>query len=252
MDHSEEAVKEPLIATLQDLASRMEHIMLAPDTTEDKMLDGCRMAVEYGIAACCVRPTDVDAAKRILDGSRVRLASVSGFPHGNASTGAKLYEGRDLLRRGVRELSMVVNIAKLVSRQFQHVETEILQMANSCRENAAQLKIIYECTYLTDEMKIVLSKILKRTETHYAVTSTGFAPGAPYLANDLLLLKQVLRDRVELQANGVLSLDEALALCEAGCARIGSTATEALLVEWKQRLTERATAAAVQSTPSEA
>ena len=247
MDHSEETVIDALIKTYEDLASRVEHIMLAPDMTEDQVTDGCRMAYEYGIASCCVRPSDVDAAMRILGGSPVRLGSVAGFPHGNSNTAAKLYEGRDLLRRGVRELSMVVNISKLVSRQFQHVETEILQMANSCRESGAQLKIIYECAYLTDEMKIVLSKILKRTETQYAVTSTGFAPGAPYTTDDLKLFKQVLRDRVEVQANGVVSLDEALALYDAGCGRIGTDRAEPMLVEWKQRLAEKAKAIEAQA-----
>ena len=252
MDHSEEAVKEPLIATYEDLASRMEYIMLAPDMTEDRMLDGCRMAYEYGIHSCCVRPTDVEAAARILGNSPVRLASVVGFPHGTATTAGKLYEGRDLLRRGVKELSMVVNIAKLVSRQFQHVETELLQMANSCRENGAEFKVIFECAYLTDEMKIVLSKILKRTESHYAVTSTGFGPGAPYNSDDIKLMRQVLRDRVELQANGVNSLDEALALYDAGCGRIGTSVAEPMLVEWKDRLAEKAKAAAAQASVSEA
>ena len=84
VDHSEETVIDALIKTYEDLASRVEHIMLAPDMTEDQVTDGCRMAYEYGIASCCVRPSDVDAALRILGGSPVRLGSVAGSSPGGA------------------------------------------------------------------------------------------------------------------------------------------------------------------------
>ena len=199
MDHREEAViavvGRPPFVTYGDLAGRLEHQLLGPTLNEDQVIDGCRMAWEMGVAACCVRPADVDTAVRILGTSPVKIGSVVGFPHGSSNTATKLYEGRDLLRRGAHELSMVVNIGKLASRQFQHVETEILQMADSCRQNNATLKIIYECSILTDEWKIILSKIVKRTETPVAVTSTGFGPGASQSAEDLILLRQILKDR---------------------------------------------------------
>ncbi len=255
MDHLEETViqvaERPALVTYADLANRLEHQLLAPTLNEDQVIDGCRMAWEMGVAACCVRPVDVDTAVRILGNSPVKIGSVVGFPHGSANTATKLYEGRDLLRRGAGELSMVVNVGKLASRQFQHIETEILQMADSCRQNSATLKIIYECAILTDEWKIILSKILKRTETPVAVTSTGFGPGAPYSTEDLILLRQILRDRAELQASGANTLDEALRLYDAGCDRIGTTVAETILGEWKKRLTEQAKAAEAQLKTSE-
>jgi len=81
------------------------------------------------------------------------VGSVAGFPHGSTTTAAKLYEARDLLRRGAREIDMVLNIGKLISRQFQYVEMELAQMAEACHDAGAILKVIFENAYLTDELK---------------------------------------------------------------------------------------------------
>ena len=71
---------------------------------------------------------------------------------------------------------MVINIGKLLSRQFQYVETELLQMAKACHESGAILKVIFENAYLTDDLKIIACKICKRAEVDFVKTSTGFAP----------------------------------------------------------------------------
>ena len=65
---------------------------------------------------------------------RRKVSSVAGYPYGISTTGAKLYEGRDLLRLGVRELDFVLNPAAMISRQFQHVETELMQIVRSAHE----------------------------------------------------------------------------------------------------------------------
>ena len=115
--------------TYEELAGMIEHSLVRPDLTEDLVAAGCRLAYDYRVAAAVVKPCDVDIAVRILDGSGVAVASVAGFPHGSSNTATKLYEGRDLLRRGAKEISLVVNVGKMISRQFQYVETEIMQMA---------------------------------------------------------------------------------------------------------------------------
>src|SRR5690606_28758474 len=102
----------------------------------------------------------------------------AGFPHGSSNTATKLYEGRDLLRRGAKEVSLVVNYGKMISRQFQHVETEILQMSESCHQAGAILKVIFENAYLAQDLKIILCKMCKRTDPDFAEPGTGFAPNA--------------------------------------------------------------------------
>src|SRR6185436_8997926 len=113
---------------------------------------------------------------------------------GSSTTSVKLYEIRDLLRRGAKEIDMVLNIGKLRSRAFQYVERELLQAAEECHKQGAILKVIFENAYLTDEHKIVACRICNRAAVDFAKTSTGFAPTGYTLADIKLMRKHLPED----------------------------------------------------------
>lgn len=232
----------PPLSTYEGLAKMIDHSLVRPELTETDIVEGCRLAKAYHVASVSVRPSDVDAAVRELQGSDVAVGSVAGFPHGSSTTGTKLYEARDLLRRGAKEIDMVLNIGKLRSRAFQYIETELLQMAEACHQNGAILKVIFENAYLTDELKIVACRICNRAGVDFAKTSTGFAPTG-YTMADLRLMRKHLPADIGLKAaSGVRTLETALEVYGAGCTRFGATQTETILEAWKTRLKEMAAA----------
>ncbi len=219
----------------------IDHSLLRPELGEQQVLEGCRIAAQYQVASVTVRPSDVDQAVRWMSGSGVPVGSVAGFPHGSSTTSVKLYEARDLLRRGAREVDMVINIGQLISRNFQFVESELAQMAEACHEGGAILKVIFENAYLTDELKIVACKISTRAGADFVKTSTGFAPTGATL-EDLRLMRAHAGPNVRVKAaGGVRTLEKALEVYQAGCSRFGATATVSILEDWKARLKEATT-----------
>lgn len=235
--------QRPAQPTYEDVARMIDHSLLRPELSEEDVLEGCRIAAEYGVASVSVRPSDVDLCVRRLEGSGVPVGSVAGFPHGSSTTATKLYEARDLLRRGAKEIDMVINIGKLISRQFQHVESELLQMAQACHESGALLKVIFENAYLTTDLKVIACKICKKTGVDFAKTSTGFAPSGSN-DDDLRLMVRHCGDVVGVKAaGGVRTIEKVLEVREIGCARIGATQTAAILDAWKAKLAEAARAA---------
>ena len=172
------ASAEPRLS-YEDIAGMMEHPVLRPEFSEEEVHTGCEIARQYHIAAVTVRPSDVDLAVSWMRGSDVAVASIVSYPHGSSTTSAKLYETRDLLRRGVTEIDTVINLGKMISRQFQYVEMELQQMAEACHEGGAVLKVAFENGYLTEDLKTIACKIVKRAEADYARTSTPFGP-LPY------------------------------------------------------------------------
>jgi len=131
---------------------------------------------------------------------------------------------------------MVLNIGKLISRQFQYVEMELAQMAEACHDAGAILKVIFENAYLTDELKIVACKIATHTGCDFVKTSTGFAPTGATL-EDLRLMRAHSGPNVRVKAaGGVRTLERAIEVYQAGCDRFGATATIAILEDWKARL----------------
>ena len=117
------------LTTREGLAQLIDHPLVKPELTDEQVIEGLELAKRYRIACASVRPCDIDLAVRTLQGSSVKAGAVCGFPHGSQNTATKLYEARDLLRRGAREIDVVVAISKLLSREFQYVQMELLQMS---------------------------------------------------------------------------------------------------------------------------
>ncbi len=234
----------PTLSTYEDLAKMIDHSLVRPELSDVQVEEGCRLARRYGVASVSVRPSDADLCVRWMEGSGVAVGSLVGFPHGSETTAAKIYQAQDLLRRGVTEIDMVLNIGKLISRQFQYVESELLQIANLCHQSGAILKVILENAYLSEDLKIIACKICKRTDVDFAKSSTAFAPtGAT--PEDLRLMVRICGDKVKVKAaGGVRTLEKALEVREIGCARFGTTATAAILDAWTQKLAAQAAAEA--------
>jgi deoxyribose-phosphate aldolase len=234
MDH----VREPL-GSYEALAKMIDHSLVRPELSDDQVREGCALAAEYQVASVSVRPSDVDIALRSLRGTGLKVGSIVGFPHGSTTTAAKLYEMRDLLRRGATEIDAVINIGKLISRQFPYVETELVQMASACHGEGAVLKVILENAYLTEELKLIACKIAKRAEADFVKTSTGFAPGGGTV-EDVRLMYAKCAGKVKVKAaGGISTLASALEMYEAGADRIGTTSTAAILDGWKAELAAR-------------
>jgi deoxyribose-phosphate aldolase len=243
MDQSSAVTRAPL-TTYEGLAKMIDHSLVRPELTDEQVIAGCEIARRYQVASVSVRPCDVDVAVRMLNGSGVAVGSLAGFPHGSSTTAVKLYEIRDGLRRGAREVDMVLNISKLLSRQFQYVETELVQCAEECHKQGALLKVIFENAFLTDELKIVACRISARAEVDFVKTSTAFA-ATGYTVEDLKLMRAHTPGHIGVKAaGGVRTLEKALEVHQVGCSRFGATATAAILDAWKARLEQAVTSAA--------
>ena len=212
---------------------------LRPEWSELEAAQACESAKRLGLLAVTVRPCDIDVAVRILGSSGTAPGSTAGFPHGDANTGTKLYEARDLLRRGAREIDMVLSISKLRSRQFQHVDMEIIQMSEACRKEGAVLRVTLESGYLTDEQKIVACRMCGRAEVAVVKTATGFGLAATIA--DIVLLRSHLPEDVLVEAAGIETFAQAQEAMAAGAARLSAANPAPLVEEWKRQ------AAAVQS-----
>ncbi len=195
-----------------DLAGLLEYNLTRPDLTEESVARACETAKQHAVASVIVRPSDVDSVSRLISGSSVRLGTLAGAEHGFATTAAKTYDTRDLLRRGAREIDTVMNTGKLLSRQFQYLETELLQMADSCHQSGALLKVNLESEYLNEELNILACRIARRA-------------GADYIGTDKLadvpLLIANSRERLKIKCcTRALDLETVLAFRGAGCTRI--------------------------------
>ena len=164
-----------LLVTIRTWPRMIDHALVKPELTDARWWKGWNWpsATRWRRRAC---GPAISTWRCAPWAAAVKPGSVSGFPHGSQNTATKLYETRDLLRRGAKEIDMVIAISKLLSREFQHVQTELSQMSEACHKEGAILKVILETAYLTDELKIIACRCCERAEVDFVKTSTGFAP----------------------------------------------------------------------------
>jgi deoxyribose-phosphate aldolase len=207
-----------------ELARYIDHTLLAPGTTGEQIDRLCDEAVEYGFAAVCVNPVWVRRAARRLRGTPIAVACVVGFPLGANSTEIKVMEARRALRDGAREIDMVINIGALKSGDQRLVESDIARVAESCREVGAVCKVIIEATMLTDEEKVIASRLSQRGRADFVKTSTGFGGGGA-TAFDVALIRETIGPEMGIKASGgIKSAADAEQMIAAGATRIGASA----------------------------
>lgn len=220
----------PTPATYEDLAQILNLPLLKPEWTAAQVFEALELAKRYGMGRATVRPCDIDLAVRTLSGSAVRAGAAAGFPHGWASTAVKLYEVRDLLRRGAREVAVVAPTPKLVSREFPYLQTELLQASEACHKEGATLTVVLECAYLTAEMKVVACRCAERAEADAVAIYGG-------TAEDARLVRKEMPEETAVEAAGEIeSVEAILELHAAGCTRFATGAAARLLDEWKARV----------------
>jgi deoxyribose-phosphate aldolase len=207
-----------------DLARYIDHTLLKPEATAAQIDRLCDEAREYGFAAVCVNPAWVRRAALRLKGSEVKVASVVGFPLGASAPEVKAYEARRALRDGAREIDMVINVGALKGGDYELVERDIAGVSDACREVGALNKVILEAALLTDEEKVVASRLAKAARAHYVKTSTGFGPGGATVF-DVALMREAVGPKLGVKAaGGIRDAAAAREMIAAGATRIGASA----------------------------
>lgn len=225
------------VATLayRDVAKTIDHSLLRPELDLDTVADGVRLAVRYDVASATVRPADVALAAELVAESDVLVSTVVGFPHGSSATATKVFEAELALDDGAHELDMVLNIARLRSGRDDEVRDEIRAIVDLAVVRGAIVKVILENAYLTDEQKVRGCRLAEQAGAHFVKTSTGFAPSGATI-DDLKLMRATVSPHMRVKAaGGVRTLDALLEVLSIGVTRVGATATETMLEDFKAR-----------------
>jgi deoxyribose-phosphate aldolase len=221
------------ILTYEQLARTIDHSILNPDQTEAVVLHELEVAKRYNVAAVSIKPCFVPLAVGILRGSGIAVGTTVGFPHGVNTTATKVFEALDGMANGAVELDMVINVGELKTGKIDYVRDDIAAVVAAARGRAL-VKVIIEIAYLTSEEKVMACKLVEEAGADYVKNSSGYAPSG-YTIPDLQLMRASVSPRVRVKASaGVRSLEAALNVIDAGCTRIGTIATAAILDEFRR------------------
>lgn len=224
--------------TYRDIAKMIDHSLLHPALTDVELEQGCRLAREYEVASVCIKPYAVRRAAEWLAGSDVVVGTTVAFPHGGASLAVKVYEAQTAIADGARELDMVVNIGKVLSRDWDYVRADIAAVVEVAHAEGALVKVIFENCYLQKEHKEALCRICGEVGADFVKTSTGYGDSGA-TEEDLKLMRRCSPPHVQVKAaGGIRTLERLLAVRALGVTRVGASATKTILDDLRARLNQ--------------
>ena len=209
---------------------KLEHSLLDPGISREKVIAECRLAVECGVACVVVSPYYVECAAGILGRTGTLVCSAVGFPHGAMSQTAKSAELQQCIRRGAKEMDVAINALAIKSGEVDVARRELQEMIQIAR-GKCRIKAIYEHALYTDEEKKAVLSMIRDCACDFVKISNVLS-GKKAEEIDVQFTRSFVGDKVGIKIDGgVKTLERALELFAAGADRIGLTATIAVAKE---------------------
>ena len=212
---------------MNNIASYIDHTVLAADATEEKIQKLCNEAKEWKFASVCVNTCWTKYCAGQLKGTGVNVCTVVGFPLGAMCTKAKAFEAKCAVEDGANEVDMVINIGLLKDHKDDLVEADIREVKKACGDKV--LKVIIEACLLTDEEKVRACELSVAAGADFVKTSTGFSKWGAKV-EDVELMRKTVGDKAGVKAaGGIRTYEDAVKMIEAGANRLGCSAGIAIV-----------------------
>jgi deoxyribose-phosphate aldolase len=214
-------------ANPNDLASRIESALFAPDATHSDVERVCAEAIRHSFHAVCVNTSWIELAYAIFEASNVQVVALVGFPLGATDTDSKRFETETAVDLGAHEIDFVLNVGRLKDGDHRYVLRELRDIVEAADERP--VKVILEAHLLNREQTILACELTVEAGARFVCTSTDFHV-PPVTVDQVKLLRETVGPTFGIKAaGGVRDVHTALALVEAGATRIGTTAAAGLV-----------------------
>lgn len=222
--------------TLDDLARLIDHTNLRADATREDMKKLCDEARRHHFKMVAVNSVQSRLCSELLAGTDVHTGAAIGFPLGQTSVAAKVFETTDALENGANEIDYVVNLTEVKAGNWSYVQDEMARIVDVCRAHEAPSKVIFENCLLTQDEKLRLCEVANEVLPTFVKTSTGFSTGGATV-EDVRLMREHTDARVRVKAaGGIRTADDFLAMVRAGAERIGCSAGVPIIEELGARM----------------
>lgn len=217
---------------MESPARFIDHTLLKADATSAQIQQLCRDALHWGFASVCIPPRLVPLASACLQGTEVAVGTVVGFPLGYDVTATKCSATAQALAAGATEIDMVIPLGAAIEGNLDVVREDVCRVLESACGHT--LKVIIECCYLDNALKVQLVELLADAGVAYVKTSTGCAKtGAT--PEDVRLLHQAAQGRLKVKAaGGIRDWMSCRAMLEAGAQRVGTSNGVQIMQQWQR------------------
>jgi deoxyribose-phosphate aldolase len=233
------------VASERDIANLIDQTNLKPEATPAEITAFVTRAREHKFRSVAIMPGWIPLAARLLGKAETTVVAAIGFPLGTTPTEGKVSETLWAIENGPpdTEIDMVMNISLLKSRRYGDVERDIAAVVAAAKGHV--VKIIIEAPLLTEDEIVMASMLCEKGGANFVKTSTGFKAfrgWRPSTVSDVVLIREAVGDRLKIKvAGGIKSLEQLLAVVEAGASRIGTSSGVEIVESWRRLTGDRGT-----------
>jgi len=222
------------IKNSKQLASLINYTNLNNMITESEMKEFLEKAKELNFNSVVISPTYIPLAKETLADTNIKVGSVVGFPLGFEDTETKVAEAKELIKKGVDELEVVMNLSHLKDERYDLIENEISQIKEVVGDKI--LKVVIESKALEDYEKANAAKAAEKSGANVIKNSTGFvAPNHIFEnVNDInIIQKYAPKIKIEIYG-GIDEYKFANQILTGGADKIGSNKGYEIVKRYKE------------------
>jgi len=206
---------------MENIAKIIDHTNLKADAKESDILETCQGAKEYGFRSVCINPRWVGFAKKELEGTGVKVASVIDWPIGASTTEGRIALAKIAKNDGADEIDVVLDLGSFRAGDYDEVLEDLRALAK-----ILPTKVIIETGYLTDDEIRKASLLVKEAGCFCVKTSTGIEPKVDIETKILhtKLIREAVGPDFPIKASGgVKTMEDAQKVIVAGATIIGTS-----------------------------
>jgi len=187
-----------------------------------------RIAKHYRFINVHSLPCWTAVVRKLLEGEDdIYAGAPVGFPSGAHKTQVKILEAEHLIKDGVQEMDIVMNVGRFKNKEYKFVTDEIKQILSITPKNV-RTKVIMEINALTGEEIDRACEIIPDTGAEFLKTGTGWISG-PLDVSLIKRIKDLTRGKIKIKAaGGIRTREEFEELVNYGIERFGINLKSAL------------------------
>lgn len=202
-----------------NIYGHIDYTLLKATATVNDIFNLCAKAEEEKCASVCIPSGFVSIMHELFPS--LTICTVVGFPLGNSSISTKVFEAKEAIESGAKEVDMVINISEMKRGNIGYIKNEIEEVKKAVGNNV--LKVIIETCYLTKAEIAIVTKVVDESSADYVKTSTGFGDYGARI-EDVIVMKNAIHNGTKIKASGgIRTKEDMIKYLELGCDRIGAS-----------------------------
>ncbi len=219
--------------TAEQIASCIDHAMLAPTGTSEDIRHVCDEAIQYGFCAVFVNGKWLTFTDDLLIDSNVKVGAVASFPFGTDTTESKVLQTKEAINNGADEVDIVADLSAIIEGNEKYLVKQFESIIKVCRsvKPAVPLKVIIEAAALTHKQKIFICQLVSKCGIDFVKTSTGFHSSGGAAVEDVKLMKEYAGNCKVKASGGIRTAKQAIEMIKAGADRLGTSSGARIIEE---------------------